>query len=178
MKSLNDISDLINELDFHGEIANRFILIVNNDDSELLDIIFNRIYRIYKGKKISINSSKGLYKKVCNIKNKFIKINIDLDKVQFTSSHSRKYSELRELRMKASENNSALLFKYEKREKLDSQSQIMWYYRWSSYFDLILVIDDKKLKIINSRYTSDTDEFDITQAIRSYKLNKLKQRTF
>lgn len=172
MKNINDILDIINQLDYDGNLEHRLILIVNNDDIELLDPVCNYIYRKYNGNKnkVNISSNKGLYKKICDIKNKFIKINIDISKIQFSSTHSRKYSEFSEIKIKSQENNSIFLFKYEKCKNLYTNK--MWQYRWTSYFDLILTIEDKKLKIINSN----KEEFDINQIIRSTKLRKLKKK--
>lgn len=118
-----------------------------------------------------MDTSKGFFRKLCDISDTLIKVNIDYDKIQFSSSTSRISDEFSLLRTVASENNSIFLFKYEKRKNLDTNK--MWQYHWTSYFDLVLIIDNNKLKIIKSRYTTESKDFDISQAIRSHKLKKL-----
>jgi len=164
MKNIADIHEYLDE--------DSMILIVNNDDKELLDVVCNFIFRKHKGKKSTIKTGKGLYKKLCSVTDKFVKIDIDYKDLQFTSSKSRKRFELGEIRCKGVENNSKFLFRYDYKKSYDSS---YYQYYWRSYFDLVMLIDDKKLKVIDSRYQIANKEFEIKQLVRNSKLIKLKQ---
>jgi len=159
MKNINEIHESLKDA--------TLILIVNiTDDKNLLDVVCNFIYRKYKGKKINIKSGKGLYRKLCTTTNKFIKIDIDYGKLQFTSSKSRKGLEISEIKCKGVENDSMFLFKY------DKKIHEIWRYRWSNYFDIIMAIDNNKINILKSS----NEEFSIEQLIRASKLRNLKKK--
>ncbi len=157
------------------------ILVINNNSKAMLDALYNFIYKKYPNQKSKWGNGKGLFFKLCNVKNKLIRIDIDLYKVQFHSSntHGRIREDYNSLMCCAVENNSKFLFKSDLslyKEEIDLRDP--WYIIFPQYqsFDLVIFIDKDKITILKEgNYTSRTKEnYDITTLLRRTKLKKIQ----
>jgi len=167
MQNLDKIHDYI--------LESNMILIMNNNSQLLLNALMNKIYNKYPLKKRQIRTGKGLYKKLIDVKDKLVKINIRLSKIQLGSSTNKNkiYYDFKILQACVVENKSKLLF-YETKE-FNYHFRKNPYYNMPLYnvFDLIIMIDKNDIKIIKYRNGSDKEKFDIKPLLRSTKLRQL-----
>jgi len=159
------------------------ILIINNNSKLLLESLCDSISRRSTLQIIDFESRKGLMKKLTSIKNKFIKINYDLDLIQFRSSKnpSGLRSDFITVKVCVGDNNSKILFKTD--AKLYNKHN---YNYWSDLlpqyeaFDAIIYLDKKEAKILRSggfsrvRFDVENYIFNIDSLIRSTKLRQIK----
>jgi len=182
MRNLDEIQQYITN--------STMILIINNHSKSLLNYVFDLIYNKYLLQKTTCDTSKGLMRKLINIKGKLIKIDFDLKKIQFSSSNNKKLDDdFETLKLSLIQNNSKLLVKTDLLSNKDyiNIDFTNYYHRLPQYnaFDFILLIDKTNIKIIKARYNfqysffekneNDTT-FDITSLIRSIKLKKIQNK--
>lgn len=156
------------------------VLIVNDNKKPILQALFNLIYNKYPYKKVSINTCKGFNKRVTLIKNKLIKVDLDLNKIQFTSSNNSyiQYQHFMLIKSFLIDNNSKLLLKTNYFSYFHMSSEL------KSIFNLIIKINDNNIQIIrlsleNSYFNQVVKEemfFDISVLIRSVKLKQLQNK--
>ena len=156
MKNLDDIHHLIQN--------STLILVINASSKTMSKTVFNYIYKKYSDKKRTITSTKGLLKKISEIKNTLIKIDIDIKKIQFSSSKTsdKLWTDFGTAQVYALDNESKLLFyaaQYQKEQ---------FVYR---FFDLILIVEKQQIRIKN-RYDND-DTYSIEKLVRSTKLKEI-----
>lgn len=172
MRNLDEIYEYVNQ--------SRMTLVINNNKKELLNAFCRKIYNQHKDSKSRISTNKGLFRKLCTTTNKFIEINMDIDKIQFSSSKSNFYYELRSLKEYAIENRSKFLFKYNRQEDVTfaeiwnkrfyKDPKLVYYDR---IFDLIILIDKEHIEILKGERL-DNNIFDMTKLVRRTKLKKLE----
>jgi len=173
MKSLDEIHEHVKE--------STMVLVINNNKKLLLDPLCNFIYNKYKGKKSKIRTGKGLHNKLLKIKDKFVIIDIDYNRIQLGSNKGRLQSELNDIKLNLHDNNSMVMFKCDLRNKFIYESWEKW--KINSYyyvFDLIIMIDVDNIKILKTpiysrglRNNEELDTFDIIKLIRRTKLKNL-----
>jgi hypothetical protein len=173
--------------------ASTMILIINNNSKSLLDSLFNIIYNKYDLSKCKVESTRKLMLKLSTIKNKLIRHESDLSRIQFGSSRNsdlvtHKFSELKTYLI---ENNSKLLLKYDIHDyKLDEELKSNFDYNLHrlipqyNHFNLIILIGKNDIKIIRLDvndysfiylYRNEDITFNLTPLIRNTKLKKLKK---
>lgn len=189
MRTLDELYQYVND--------STMILVINNNSKSLLDAIFNRLYNKYVAPKCKCTTSKGLMLKLSKIKNKLIRHEFDLKKIQFSSSNtnSKIRNSFNDLQLFLMENNSKILlkldissYKYDSDDKFDIRTERFLYGVIPQYdiFNLIIFIDKKNIKII--KYQTDKKHFNmfnsygfkekyifnIDSLIRNTKLKKIK----
>jgi len=159
------------------------ILIINNNSKLLLDSLCNYISRKNSLQVIDFDSRKGLMKKLTSIKNKFVKINYDLDLIQFRSSKnpSGLRSDFITVKVCARDNNSKILYKTDaklyNKHKYNFWSDLLPQYE---AFDAVIYLDKKEAKILRSggfsrvRFDVENYIFNIGSLIRSAKLKQIE----
>jgi len=175
---LNKVHEYVND--------STMILIINNNSKLLLDYLFNLIYKKNSLQKYEYDKCKGIIKKIEKLKDKIIKINLDLNKVQLTSSNNRKkiLTDFMVLRSIVDANCSKILCKTDLSTYKEYVDLKYLYTSIPSYdvFDLIFFIGKENIKIIKKRgvdYTSrnlDKVTFNMDQLIRKTKLKQLKNK--
>lgn len=176
--------------------ASTMTLVINNNSKSLLDALFNILYNKYNLPKCRITTTKGLMLKLATIKNKLIRHETDLSKIQFSSTKNsnRVRADFNELLLYLIENNSKILFKFDIYDyKLNEESINNFEYSLHSMipqydsFNLIILIGKKNIEILrfhsNSSYFSMSNIygnkenyiFDMTTLLRSTKLKKIKK---
>lgn len=168
----------------------KLILIINNNSKLVLNYLYNSIYNKYPLSKVKCSSGKGLMKKLSSIKNKLIRIDLTLNKVQLSSSTIQTDSNFNTLKTYIAENNSKILFKFDYNFDFNlsyhEMNQFMCKY---DMFDLIILLDKNDIKILKWSYwnirknnnniysVSDTYVFSILKLVRNVKLKQLKNKT-
>ena len=117
-------------------------------------------------------------KKISIIKQKFVRIDLDLSKIQLSSSNSRErvQNDFKTLKDYLIENNSKIIFKNNTKLKFDIISKSIYSYIPLYYiFDLVIFIDKKEIKITKNDYNHDNCIINIDSLIRKIKLKKLKE---
>jgi len=175
MKNLDEIYEYVDE--------SSMILIINNNAKSLMNYLFDNIYKKSTLQKYKFEKCKGIIGKITKLKEKVIKIDIDLNKVQFSSSNNnrKKLSEFIILNSIISENKSKILFKTDLssyKEYVDFKNITQTIPSYSA-FDLIILIDKEHLKII--RYQSNglglgDMILNIDQLLRRVKLKQIQDR--
>lgn len=188
MENLDNIHKYIND--------STMILVINNNSKSLLESLFNLLYNKYSSTKLKCTTTKGLMSKLSKIKNKLIRHETDLSKIQFSSSKNN--SKLREdfgnLSLFLTENNSKILLKFDISSYVfdyedtfrpyDLLRKIVPQY---NLFNLVILIDKNDVKIL--QYITENEsfnmfdqygnkekhKFDITTLIRSTKLKKIRR---
>jgi hypothetical protein len=174
VESINDIQEYVDK--------STMILIINNNAKSLLNSLVNSIYNKCALIKYEYNKTKGLIEKVQKHKEKIIKIDLDLNKIQFTSSNNPKKlnSEFIILKSIILGNKSKILFKTDLstyKEYVDFKNLRNYIIAYDT-FDLIILIDKTDIKILESinysrRYL---ETFSIEQLIRKVKLKQIQDR--
>ena len=181
MENLEKIYEYVNDKD------STMILIINNNSKLLFDSLFNSIYKKYSSQKTKLESRKGLMRKLIKIKDRLIKIDFDLKKVQFSSStnSSKIWAEFNELKLSVLENNSKMLFRMDiNNANLNfTQSKIYdikYYIKHNvpqyNIFDLIILVDVKNIRLIRRVNFYDDETYDINTLIRAAKLKQLQKK--
>lgn len=181
MNNLDKIHEYVKE--------STMILIINNNSKSLLDALFNSIYNKYNSKKIRIDSGKKLFFKLMNLKDKLIRIEYDLSKIQFTSSNNnnRLDSEFFLLKTYLSDNNSKLLIKTNLSNYKEITDVTKFFYNQRKYniFDLVILIDKNSIKILKNEndpcnvYKFNKEEngvFNLEPLLRHTKLTQIQNR--
>jgi hypothetical protein len=166
MENLDEIHDLIKRA--------TLILVINNNSESMINSFINLIYKKYPNKKSKFNSTKGLMRKISLTKNKLIMINIDLNKLQFSSSNTstKLWEDFQNIRNYAVENKLKILLRINQNPG--------YYKRYHDFFDLILLLDKKYIKTtkiaFNGWYLINNNDklYDIDKLTRSTKLKQLK----
>lgn len=165
------------------------ILIINNNSKLLLDTLVNFIYNKSSLKKYEYTKTKGLLEKVQKQKEKIIRIDLDLNKIRFTSSNNPKKlnSEFVILQSIIVENKSKILFKTDLstyKEYVDPKNieqSIVAY----DVFDLIILIDKTDIKMLQRpiyesyrdyRPEKERKKYSIEQLLRRVKLRQIQDR--
>jgi hypothetical protein len=162
MQNLDKILEYINK-------SNIIIIISksNNVDSKImLDNVYKYIYNKYPGDKC-ICKPKGFLKKIKILKDKLIRIDTCLDKIQFSSSNNnfRLRQDFECVQANSIDNNCKMIFKI-------YNSNISTIYLYSA--DLIIGVKENDCSIIKNRYSYENDIiFDINFLRRKSKLQKL-----
>lgn len=162
MQDLDKILDYISK--------SKIIIIINksnNFDSKImLDNVYKYIYNKYPGDKC-ICKPKGFLKKIQTLKDKLIRIDTSLDRIQFSSSNNefRLSHDIKSIQLISFDNNCKMLFK-------NYNSNISAIYLYSA--DLIISVDENECKILKNRYLYENDIFfNINFLRRKSKLEKL-----
>jgi hypothetical protein len=173
MKSIDKIHKYI----MHKDIS--MILVVNNNSKMLMNALCNSIYNKYTLHKSIITSNKGLKNKLGKQIEKLLRVDIDLNKIQFGSSTNRNriYTDFSELKLNVIENCSKLLFKTDislHKEYMNFSDP--WYRFPLEYvFDLIILIDTEDIKIVK-RLNHKSEIFNLEPLTRSVKLKQIQNR--
>jgi len=157
------------------------ILIINNHSTKVLDSFFDIVYNKTIARKINIKSRKGLFYKLMKIKNKLIKIDFELDSVQFSSSKTKSkiFKDFIDIKESLTENNSKLLCRTDVRLNKKIEADKIYNYYLTNIFQLIIFIDKEEIKLIkhkteSCRYYNDSGKtFNITKLVRGTKIKKL-----
>lgn len=155
------------------------MIIINNNSKKVLESFINIVYKKIKSKKQTINSRKGLYYKLTNIKNTFIKIDFEFNSLQLTSSKANFIKDIMSVKTALTENESRLLCctDFKKNENIDLKN--MYRNHLNHIFDLVIFIDKNKIKLISYntksfQYYNDVGkEFNISKIVRSTKIKKI-----
>lgn len=190
MKNLDEIHDFIKE--------SAMILIINNNSKSLLDYFFDFIYKKYTLPKCKIDSSKGLMLRLSKIKNKLIRLDFDLKKIQFSSSNTASVirANFNDMQIFLSENNSKILLKidistykfYTEITNRNLEYTLHNIIPQYDVFDFILLIDKNDIKILkctrhhsscifNSYGIEEDKIYSIDKLLRSVKLRKIQMKT-
>lgn len=156
--------------EIHETVEKSTLILIINNNSTSINSFFNLVYKKYPNKKSEIKSSKGLMRKISIAKDKLIKIDIDLKKLQFSSSNTstKLWEDFIAVKTYALDNKLKILFKANR--KYRSIEQLY------SIFDLIILIDKTYIKLIRTpdKYWSYGDDvFSIDKLIRNTKLKQL-----
>lgn len=158
------------------------ILVVSNNTKSLLDTLFNSLYKKCSLQKVKFETRKGLMRKLPKIKNKIIKIEYDLEKIQFSSSTNttREHTTFLTLKAYLKENNSKLLIKTDV-SKIKDFSKALSYSIPPKYqlFDLVIYLDKKEIKLIryaDRTYKKGENIFDINRLLRNTKLKQIQKK--
>ena len=159
------------------------ILVINNNSKLLMNTLFDSIYKKYSLSKTQFDSRRRLISKLSRIKNKLIKLNFDLTKIQFTSSSNNKIqlrTDFLTLKTNIQENKSKLLLKtnlafYDKNPSFHLAVED-WNSPYYRIFDLIIFIDKDNIKIVD-KYRTTKATLEIDQLIRKTKLKKLNLKS-
>ena len=162
------------------------ILIINNNSKSLLNYLCDTIYKKCTLQKIEYDKCKGLIKRVEKHQEKIIKIDLELNKIRFTSSNNpnKLYSDFVILRSIAFDNMSKLLFKtdlssYKEYVDIKNLRQNIIAY---DHFDLVVLIDKDDIKVLKrkgvgyARKDLDKGTFPIDQLLRKVKLKQIQER--
>ena len=178
MMELGKIHEFVNE--------SSMILIINNNSKSLMDYLFNSIYKKCTLQKYKFEKCKGIIGKIEKLKDKIIKIDIELNKVQFSSSNNyrKRITEFLTLKSIIHENKSKILFKTDLSSYKEFVDLKYIYRSIPSYdaFDLVILIDKECIRIINHRTSGyihfmDGDvTFNMDQLLRKTKLKQLQNR--
>lgn len=188
MENLDKLQEYIN--------ASTMTLIINNNSKSLLDALFNVIYNKYNSSKCKIITTKRLMLKLATIKNKLIRHDLDLSRLQFSSTRNSNVvrNDFNDLKIFLIENNSKFLLKFDIREYKINEEPLntLEYFLHKMIpqydtFNLIVLICKKDIKILrfqteNSAFSmlspygnKEGHIFDITTLIRSTKLKKIQK---
>ena len=181
MKSLDEIYEYVNT---DNKLA--MILIINNNSKSLLNYLCNTIYKKCTLQKVEYDKSKGLIRKVEKHQEKIIKVDLELNKIRFSSSNNpnKLHSDFAILKSIVFGNMSKVIFKTdlssykEYFDIKDLRSYIIAY----SVFDLVILIDKKNIKIFKSNGTDysmrtvDKVTFSMDQLLRKVKLQQIQDR--
>ena len=85
MKKYNE--KLMNDI-YDASMRSRCILVITEHSKTLLEVLVGKIYKNYPSSKQKIVKINGLMNKLRRIKNKLIFIDVDLSKIQFSSSNT------------------------------------------------------------------------------------------
>lgn len=162
----------MHDLDKILEYINKSTMILlinksNNKDSKI--ILFNLyeyLYNKYDGDKC-ICKPKGFLKKISILKDKLIRIDTDLDKIQFSSSNNnfRIANDIRTIQLNLLDNSCKIIFKTS-----NTNISSMYFYT----FDLIITVNDKVCNILKNRYSYEpNNNFNIEFLRRRAKLKRL-----
>lgn len=159
------------------------ILIINNNSKLLLDTLVNSIYKKCPLQKIKYEKCKGLFRKIEKVKDKIIKVDLDLNKIRFTSSNNptKLHSDFTILQSVIENNKSKLIIKTD----LSNYKQYMDIRNFNqnivafNVFDLIIFIDKEYIRLLRIRsvpWFNDEKYYPLDQLLRKAKLNQLKER--
>ena len=178
MKSLDKIYEYVEK--------STIILILNDNSRSLLDSLFNSIYKKYPHKKTKFESRKGIMRKVYKIKDKLIKVDFDITKIQFSSSNSPSKLDVDFVTLKAmlTENNSKILLKSDK-----TLHKTEYHIPGYKSADLVILIDKENIKIVKNVHNAEFGSqyiwlgkikeeniYPLDQLLRSTKLKKIQDK--
>lgn len=180
------VDDILLNLKFSPQM----VLVISNNSNALLNTLCDSIYKSYSGPKCIIESQKGLLRKIHKIQNKLVYVNVDLSKIQLSSSQNTN-SLLRDfdnLKTFICESHNILILKLSLRKfnppPRDTVPQRGW--NWDREYDrfvrAIIPFENsidriyyiEKDGIYLSRY-GDTPKYSIDQLVRYSKLKKIKR---
>ena len=160
MKNLEQILEFVND--------STTILIVSKNNSKILsNHLTNYVYKNSKLQKYDIDKCKALLKRLEKYKNRIIKFNFDITKLQISSSNARIESDFHNLIELAFNNNLKLLFEYDLPITYGI-NRIPFMY----FFDLIILVNNNEAKIIQNRkyYNTEKEVFNLDIFLRKIKL--------
>ena len=172
MESINDIHEYIDK--------STMILVINNNAKSLLNYLVNSIYNKCTLPKYEYTKTKGLIERVQKQKEKIIRIDLDLNKIRFTSSNNPKKlnSEFVILQSIIVENKSKILFKTDLstyKEYIDPKNierSIVAY----DIFDLIILIDKEDIKMLQRPIYESQRDYRPEKERKKYPLDILLRR--
>lgn len=183
MKNLDEIYEYINNENF------KTILIINNNSKILFNTFYESIYDKYLSSKMICKSGKGLMKKLSIIRNKFIRIDLSLNKIQFSSSTNQKRfdEDFETLKLYIIDNNLKIMFKTNDSISIDNLSYIQKWNFQIKYdkFDMIILLDKNDIKILKDKYwnirnnntINDHNVYSFLKLSRRVKLKQLKNKS-
>jgi hypothetical protein len=162
---MQDLDKILDYIDKSKIII--FISKSNKFDSKImLDNVYKYIYNKYTGDKC-VCKPKGFLKKIKILKDKLIRIDTSLDKIQFSSSNNnfRLEQDFESVRLNSCDNNCKMIFKH-----YNNNINRIYLYR----ADLIISVNENDCSILKNRHSDEHDvNFNINFLRRKSKLQKL-----